>query len=230
MKALRKDTLREIQKSLNRFLSIMLIIALGICFFCGISSTSPSMKYTADTYFRDQKLMDLHLISTWGFQDEDIQTIAGTEGVAQVNGGYSTDVIAENGEERSVIKVYSVPDSDDLNQPALVEGRMPEKNNECVIEYPDSAIPGITSSFEIGDTVSLALEIDGEALSDTLSQSEFTIVGIANTPNYLSFEMGSSNIGHGSINNFIMIPEEDFNMDIYINSYFNMLINSDYLK
>lgn len=219
MKALRKDTLREIQKSLNRFLSIMLIIALGICFFCGISSTSPSMKYTADTYFQDQKLMDLHLISTWGFQDEDIQAIAKTEGVAQVDGGYSTDVVAENGEERSVIKVYSVPDSDDLNQPVLVEGRMPEKDNECVIEYPDSAIPGITSSFEIGDTVSLALEIDGEALSDTLSQSEFTIVGYVRSPLYISFERGSTTVGSGEIDLYMMIMPEVFESERYTDAW-----------
>ena len=51
MKALRIDTVREIRKSLSRFLSIVAIIALGICFFGGVKSTSPSMKYTANQYF-----------------------------------------------------------------------------------------------------------------------------------------------------------------------------------
>ena len=67
---------------------------------------------------------------------------------------------------------------------------------------------------KVGDKIKLTSGTKDD-ISENLKVSEFTIVGIANTPNYLSFEMGSSNIGHGSINNFIMIPEEDFNMDIY---------------
>ena len=46
--ALWKDTLREIRHSINRFISILIIIALGVGFFVGIKCASPSMLKTAD--------------------------------------------------------------------------------------------------------------------------------------------------------------------------------------
>ena len=42
--ALWKDTLREIRKSFGRFLSILLIVALGVGFFAGVKASVPDMK------------------------------------------------------------------------------------------------------------------------------------------------------------------------------------------
>lgn len=65
--ALWKDTLREIRHSINRFISILIIIALGVGFFVGIKCASPSMLKTADDYFQTHDLMDFKLQSTVGF-------------------------------------------------------------------------------------------------------------------------------------------------------------------
>ena len=69
------DTLRRISKTKGRFFAIMAIIAIGCGFFAGVKVTSPDMKNTADLYYKDKNLMDIRLVSTFGFDDEEISEI-----------------------------------------------------------------------------------------------------------------------------------------------------------
>ena len=228
MKALRKDTVREIRKSLSRFLSIVAIIALGICFFGGVKSTSPSMKYTANQYFEAQKLADIHLVSTYGFTDDDVAALKKVEGVAAVTPAYSTDVIVENGEKRPVFKVLAVPAKDGLNQPLLLEGRMPEKDNECVIEMPDTTGPHTgRNAYSIGSTIRMSPEVGEKKLEDTLSQSEYTVVGYIRSPQYISIERGSTSVGSGDISFYMMVKPEVFKAERYTDAYVYSTASAD---
>ena len=62
--ALIKDSIKEIAKSFKRFISILLIVLLGVGFFAGIKATSPDMRLTLDKYFDDKNVMDIQVIST----------------------------------------------------------------------------------------------------------------------------------------------------------------------
>ena len=73
--ALIKDSLKEIQKGFKRFISILLIVLLGVGFFAGIKATSPDMKKTLDEYFDEQNVYDISLISTLGLTNNDIEEI-----------------------------------------------------------------------------------------------------------------------------------------------------------
>lgn len=220
MKALQKDTLREIKKSMSRFLSIVAIIALGICFFSGVKSTSPSMKYTTDQYFSAQKLADIHLVSTYGFTQDDIKALKTVTGVDQVMGTYSVDVIVEKGDKRPVFKVMAVPDAEGLNQPVLKEGRMPQKADECVIEMPDTTGGhGGAASYKIGDTIKVSPEIGDKKLSDSLAVDTYTIVGYIRSPQYVSIERGATGIGSGDIAFYMMVQPQVFKSERYTDAY-----------
>lgn len=228
MKALRKDTAREIRKSLSRFLSIVAIIALGICFFGGVKSTSPSMKYTANQYFEEQKLADIHLVSTYGFTDDDVAALKKVEGVAEVMPTYSTDVIVENGEKRPVFKVLAVPAEDGLNQPLLLEGRMPEKDNECVIEMPDTTGPHTgRNAYSIGSTIKVSPESGDKKLEDTLSQNAYTVVGYIRSPQYISIERGATSVGSGDISFYMMVKPGVFKSERYTDAYVYSTASAD---
>ena len=228
MKALRKDTAREIRKSLSRFLSIVAIIALGICFFGGVKSTSPSMKYTANQYFEEQKLADIHLVSTYGFTDDDVAALKKVEGVAEVMPTYSTDVIVENGEKRPVFKVLAVPAEDGLNQPLLLEGRMPEKDNECVIEMPDTTGPHTgRNAYSIGSTIKVSSESGDKKLEDTLSQNAYTVVGYIRSPQYISIERGATSVGSGDISFYMMVKPGVFKSERYTDAYVYSTASAD---
>lgn len=212
--ALKKDSLRDIKKSLGRFLSITAIIALGVAFFTGIKISPQVMKGTADKYYDDYNLMDIRIVSTLGLTEDDVEEIGRIEGIEEVFETYTMDVLAEYKEKEVVLRIHGLPNSNGINNIKLVEGRFPENPQECVIEK------GKNDSFivPIGSTISLQSGKD-EDLSDNLKNTEYKVVGMVQTPYYLSFEKGSSNIGNGQVKSFIMIPQENFKLKAYTDIY-----------
>lgn len=215
--ALVKDTVREIKKSFGRFLSIFAIVGIGVAFFAGVKEGEPVMKSSADKYFDEYNLMDIRVVSPIGLTDEDVAEIKKVDGVKGVFPTHSIDALTDINSSEFVLKVHGIPLDDAknntenyINRAEIKKGRLPEKSGECIVGQGNFNSMGV----KVGDKIKLSSGTKDD-ISKNLKVSEYTIVGIANTPNYLSFQMGSSNIGHGSVNNFIMIPEEDFNMDIY---------------
>ena len=75
MRLLLKNTFKKIGKSIGRFLSIMLIIALGISVFMGLRESTAGMLYTADNYYDSNNLMDFKITSTYGLTNDDVMSI-----------------------------------------------------------------------------------------------------------------------------------------------------------
>ena len=227
--ALRKDIIREMRKSLGRFLSIFAIVAIGVAFFAGVRASVPVMKNSADHYFDEYNFMDLKLMSTIGMTKEDADAISKVDGVEGVYPSYSIDALNTVDHKQSVIKVMSFPmgktehNNNYINQMRIINGRLPEKENECVIEHEE--IKG--GSAKIGTTITLSSGND-EDLKDRLKNTTYTIVGEVTTPNYLSYEKGSSSIGSGSIDQYIFIPEGNFTMDVYTEIYVTIKGAKDY--
>ncbi|MCF6463740.1 ABC transporter permease [Clostridium sp. Cult1] len=213
-KALIKDILRDIKKSLGRFLSITAIIALGVAFFTGLKISPEDMKKTADKYYDDYNLMDIRIISTFGLTEDDLKETKKTEGIEQVFGTYTIDALAEYDEQEVVLKVHKLPEPNGINNTRLIEGRFPEEPWECVIEK------GKIHNFivPIGSTIKLQSGKE-EPLSDYLKHTEYKVVGTVQTPYYLSFQKGSSNIGNGQVRSFIMVPGDNFKLDYYTDIY-----------
>lgn len=208
--ALIKDVLRDIMKSKGRFLSIVVIIALGVAFFSGLKMAPESMEFTADKYYDDYNLMDIRLVSTLGLTEEDLEEVAKIKGVNNVFGSYTMDVLAEYEEREVVLKAFGYDKGSNINEYKLLEGRMPENPGEAVLEKVENG--GLEVS--IGSTIKLFSGKE-DPLSEDLKNTEYKIVGIVQTPFYLSFEKGNSNIGNGKVKSFIVIPQENFKLDVY---------------
>ncbi len=219
-KSLWKDIAVEIRKSLGRFFSIFLIVAIGVAFFAGVKASAPTMKYSADTYFDKQNLMDIKIMSSLGLTKEDISAIREVKGVEGVYASHSMDALLTIDATQKVVKVMSMPlsagkeDKDFLNQPRLLKGRMPTKEDECVVEYDKI----IASGIEIGDTITLTSG-DATPIEDSLKNHTFRVVGYINSPYYLSHEKGSSAIGSGVINTYMVIADKNFISDYYSEAY-----------
>lgn len=212
-----KDIFREIKGSLSKFLSIFAIVALGAGFFAGIKATGPDMKVTADKYFNDYRLMDIRLVSTVGFNDEDVAKIKEVSGAEGVYPSYSLDVLVNSKKGEMVFKVFPLPmdklkkpDESYINRTKLVEGRYPKEPGEAVAERGKM----VDLDIEIGSKVKLTSGTD-EDINENLKRDEYTIVGIVETPYYLTDERGTTDIGNGKVDSFIMIPDENFKMTAY---------------
>lgn len=208
-----KDIFREIKISLGRFLSILCIVAIGVAFFAGIKASAPDMKNSADTYFDKYNVQDIQVYSTIGLTKKDVAAIKKIKGVKSVQLSFSMDTLSQIDSTQMVIKVISYGIDQKMNKIRVVEGRMPERENECLVEA-SSATNKLYGTFHIGDTIKLQSGTD-EALSKSLKHTKYKIVGTCYNPNYLSYEKGSSNIGSGTVNSFIYIQNTNVLKDYY---------------
>ena len=209
---LRKDFIIEIKKTMGRFVSIFFIVALGVAFYSGIRASEPSMRFTADQYFDDSKLMDLKVMGTMGLTKADIKAIGKVSGIEAVEGGYSKDVLCPVGDNEKVVHMLSMQKN--FNQVSVVKGRLPEKAGECLVDEDFLSY----TDLKVGDTVAFHSG-DGEALTDSLVTDTYKIVGIGNSPLYISFGRGSSTIGNGEISGFVVVDKASFDMDVYTEAY-----------
>lgn len=205
------DTLREIKNTRSRFISIMILSALAVCFLAGLRVTEPDMKNSVDQYLDAQRLMDLRVVSTLGLTEEDVEVLSRQEGVELAQGAYTIDATVKVEDKDSTVKVLSF--TDNLNIPDLQEGRLPEKAGECLVEPRFLQETGLS----VGDTITL--DTGTVDYKDALKQAEFTIVGSANSPLYIGVERGSSTLGTGKVSYFILLPMESFDMETYTDAY-----------
>jgi putative ABC transport system permease protein len=211
-KALWKDFAMEVKNSLNRYLSILIIVALGVAFFSGIRASEPDMQISADRYYDDTALMDIRVISTLGLSEDDITAVMAVEGVSTAEAVKTLDVLCNTKDSENVVKIISRTDS--LNKIKLVDGRLPETSEECLM---DSAFMEYTG-YKIGDTVTFRSGND-KKLSESLKGDTYTIVGIGDSPLYLAYDRGNTSIGNGSIDFFAILSPEEFKAEEYTELY-----------
>lgn len=212
MKAVKKNTLREISKTKSRFLSILLICAIGVGFFSGVRATCKIMKTSADDYYDMSELFDLRALSTFGLTENDAKAIAEIDGVDGVYTSKYTDLALHIGEREFLTRVYSKT-SDEVNKIDIFEGRAAQAEDECVMSYGFHH-----GGINIGDVVSLA-DISG-ADEFPLVRDEYKVVGFYNTPVYISkTQRGSTNIGDGALDAFMIVPAEHFTQDVFTEIY-----------
>ena len=209
MKALHKDFWMEIRKSKARFISIFLIVALGVAFFSGIQASSPDMRYSGDAYYEAAKLMDLKIQGTLGLTQRDVKAVSDIDGVELAEGGYSTDVMSGEDDARKVLHLESI--SSNFNLLTADEGRIPEKSGEIFLDKPFAKNRG----YKIGDTISVSEDGDSELLKKTT----YTVVGIGSSPLYISFNRGNTTLGSGEVSGFGYILPEDFDQEAFTQIY-----------
>ena len=212
MRKLYKEFFVSIRKSFKRFLSITLIVLLGVGFFAGIRATSPDMKDTLSRYYKENNMYDIELMSNYGISQDDISKIK--DKGYDIEGSISFDVVVNNDDSLYAVKVMSYDKNSDINKLVLMEGRMPSNSDECVIERND-----YTEDYKIGDSIYLD--------SDDVKNKELKIVGIVKSPLYVSDERGSTNLLTGKINYYLYTDISNFNTDVYTEAYIDIDSDND---
>ena len=205
-----KDFLREIGGSLNRYLSILLIVMLGVAFYAGVRSAQPDMQLSADTLYDEKNMMDIRVLGTLGLTENDLDAIRAVEGVTNAQGGYVAYEMTEAADgKQSVVSVQSLCEG--MNNVAVKEGRLPEKPDECFVDetYAQSA------GLKLGDTITLHEDDESKDIADTLVTDTFTVVGSGSYAWYLNFDRGTADIGNGDVRFFLMVPPESFALEAY---------------
>ncbi len=212
---LNQDLLREIKHTRSRFLSLFLLVAISVAFLAGLRTTQPAMTTSADDYLDSTHLMDVRIVSTLGLTDEDLEVLADLEQVSYAQGAWQVDALVSSEDVSLVVKTLSLSE-DGLNQPYLLEGRLPQAQDECVVEE------GLLDSLglSIGDT--LSFDTGAQDQEDTLCQTTFVVVGTCTSPLYISSQKGTSSLGTGSVSAIVYLPSSAYNLDYYTDIYLTL--------
>lgn len=219
------QTLRSIHTTLSRFLAIVAIVALGTGFFAGLMMTGPDMRQAMDTYYDDNHVWDIRLISTLGFSNDDIHQFDDVEGVRACMPNHTVDAIARMNDTQVAVRVssfdttmaqqfvdehaYAAQDSsfDFLNRFQLVTGRLPQLPDECL-----AAAYAPHAQLSEGDIVDITSA--NEDLDKIFSTRHLRVVGTIASPLYpYTRSFGSTTIGSGSIDQYIFVPTSTFQQD-----------------
>ena len=204
---MRKNLRQSIRRSLGRYIAIMMIIALGAGLFVGLKMTKADMVATGKRYTEQQNMFDLRLISTYGWDDDQLEQIRQLDGLVDVEGLFYIDLIVGMGQsDDAVYRFYKIPER--INRLVLAGGRWPEAPNECLIDgyHMDDSVLG---------TQVVISSLNDESSIDAMVYDTYTVVGYAGSPLYIDMNRGTTSVGSGSITNCFYLPQDAFDVDYY---------------
>lgn len=204
------NSFRNIRKALPRFISLLIMSMLGVFVFAGLQATSPDMIKTLDKYLDQSDTYDVKLVSTLGFYDKQVEQLKSVKGVNNVEPVYSIDAKVTSHKENIIFNITSLTSS--LNKVTLLSGKLPENNNEIVVEE---------NYLKLND---LSLNSIISFSSDNLVNQDFTICGTVDSSLYFNNVdakqyRGSTSLGSGSIDYYAYVNKDVFKMDYYSSIY-----------
>ncbi|MFT4145565.1 MAG: FtsX-like permease family protein [Mobilitalea sp.] len=202
-----KNTLKKIKRSFGRYISILIIVMIGVGFYAGIQASAPDMLAVADEYYSDQQLMDYKIVSTMGLTKDDVSALTSLPGVSKVIPSYSLDILSNE----KALRIMALEDT--VNTVKLITGRMPSSEQECLAD---------DRSYKVGDVIQITDDI-----TDKLEFTEYTVVGTIESALFLSKDYGSTTIGDGKLSSYVFINKNSFLLDAYTEIYLQANVPSD---
>ena len=211
--AFRKDILRTIRGNLKRFVAIVVITILGTAMFSGLKAGCDDLRAAADDFYDSQQLFDMRVLSTLGITQDDVDTLAGIEGVAHAEGGYAETAHVKVAGERASVDVKALSDSG-INEPYLVEGELPDSAGEVAVTRGYLKDSGMS----IGDT--LAIEDAEDEANEVFERRDYTIVGAVIDPMEVNNAEGSMSFRAASSSDYaFFVTQGDVVADAFTVAY-----------
>ncbi|WP_042256494.1 ABC transporter permease [Butyrivibrio proteoclasticus] len=203
------DTVRNIRKRLVSWLSISIIIFIGISGILGINSTAYSIERCVDGYYKEHNFKDYDITSNLGIKESEIEKfkslayIADAEGMISIAGKIS---FAGESSDATLLTKTSI-----ISVPYATEGRLPQADNEVAIGKELAESIGAS----IGDTVSISP--NSSRLSGILKNQEYVVTGYAYHPDFV----------YDSVLNNCIFSIDAFDTSGLSFDYTNVVLDSD---
>lgn len=224
-KVLFKDFLVEIKKTKMRFLAIFAIVCLGVAIYSGIGAVADDMRYSIDKYYDQYNLFDYHMLGSLGIDDKDVEVFKNLDIVDNIFPTYSKEVLININGKSNVFRLEAydfkkdvLNDESQINRFKLVEGKLPSKDDECLIE---KGKVNLFDNLKIGDYLNFSLN-KNDKLDDFLNIKGCEISGFVESPYYLSYQKGPSKLGDGSLYSYLYVDKNAFNLKVYTDLYLTL--------
>ncbi len=207
---------RSILAQKKRYFAILLIVLLSVGFLSGLKVTKEQMWDAAGRYLASANMYDYRVYSTLGFSGEDIVRLREVPEIYDAEGEKTADVILDFSGTARDYQVLSLPER--INVPSLYAGRLPEKETECLADHR------AFSESDIGRTITVSQDNDADT-KGLLAHDTYTIVGLVNSPLFLSSDRGSASDGTGERAGYLYLPADNFISDYYTGA--DLVLNPD---
>ena len=181
MRAINRDILREISKTKSKFISIMIIMFLGVFIFVGLKETSPAMVNTYNKYIERHKMYDLRVSHNFGINEEDMKIINALDNIDLSESYFIEKLQISNSND--FVNIESLPEK--LVLPKVTEGTLPNNDGEIAL------VESLQSSYKIGDEISF---ISDKSESNTLKHNKFKVVGFVQGADHI--EVSNNNLAN----------------------------------
>ncbi len=204
MKIYIKSIFKLIKSNLSRFITIVLIVMLGIGFLVGLFSVAPDLQITASDFLSEQKTSEIYLRSSTGFFQEDVDYVKerySTKGIKEIRATYEIDKYVSYNNQSYLAKLVYEDEHQSQDVYTLVEGRYPEVGKkEILVEQNGNYIK--------------APEINSKVLIDG---TEYEVVGIVYNPWYIMKERYNSDELQASLEMVCYLPLSEIYDPTFVN-------------
>lgn len=166
---LRKKMIRDIKQNLSQFITIFLMVFIGIMAYSGIESYMEGMKQTANNFYGDYNLQDLNIMGE--LLEADISTVKEINGVKNAEGKLNVNTVLEDDSDVTISMNFI--EENDISKFYIVEGKEFEKDKKGI--WLDNFFAE-ENNLKIGDT--LKVKYDGYVFEEE-------IVGLINVPDHV---------------------------------------------
>mgnify|MGYP006893110902 FL=1 len=180
-RAFSKDTLRAIANGKKRFISILVICALGVTMVCGLRASCVDLRNSADAFFNEQGLYDACVQSTLGLTSEDVDAVSALDGVAAAEGTWEENTYTPLGQKRASVDVKALSASG-FNMPKVLSGTLPANAHEIAVSENYLTDSGLS----LGSTVTLE-----PSENEVFERTQYTITASVIDPTELTNPNGS---------------------------------------
>lgn len=141
---------RDIKQSIGQFVAFVLVIAVGAFFYGGLVTYSNNLSAYTEGYFKEHNLSDLHVFYNQ-ISKNDVAVLSEIEGIKKMEGRYTFDATQAFEDKKASLKIHSIPVKNEINTIAIIEGRIPSKKNEILLDsrYANEHL------FQVGDEISI---------------------------------------------------------------------------
>ena len=165
---LKRKMLRDIKGNISQFVTIFLMITIGIMAYSGIKAYMDGMQNTADTFYKENNLQDLNLIGE-NFTDGDLEILKDIDNIKNVERKLSVTGLTDN--DKTLL--INFIESNNISKFYIVEGQKFDKNKSGV--WLDNFYAK-ENNIKVGDTILVKY--------DTLKLKE-KVLGLINVPDHL---------------------------------------------
>lgn len=207
MKIYIKSLWKLIKSNISRFITLVLIVFLGIGFLIGVFGTAPDLEKSVSTYFHESNVSEIYIATTTGILNEDVTYIENVykDYNPTLRKTYEVDdYISVDNLTRVAHIVYTDLKSNNTDKLELISGNFPTNNNEVVVERAGNYLMNVS----LGSTIKI-------------EDKEYIVSGIVANPWYLMKERYDSNTINASLDTIVYLP-----IDYYLDTILN---EEDYL-